>query len=1811
MLKSTHDGQQSANDRASVQKLARFKRKTEDNESLLTKKSKSIAQHKSQSDSVVDINSEDSAKRKKSVDITPTDALPAKKPKLKSHNKLESCQTSGGLKSSAHGDIYQLKLLMLFLHRGIENKYKFKLATEREGVGAFDDVFFEYDQNKRSCLQAKHKLDEEKKITYNDLFPPIKKDKTDGEFAIQKYFISHLEAKLDSKKEAKYLEHLIICTNIDFDFKGENKLKQEKARSKKKGKQARKAEKYILFDKIDTQKDEYKLLKELLIVYSSKKKSGFYKFTTKAAEKKKIISDILTLKPEDMPHKKKEKLNKLKQDLKNAQIDIEAEKSNFLDKLVFAVNQPDEKNLGERIKEEVGSKFKLTDSDLLYGNFQAIMLDWFKEKEGTYHSDRSGKNFFKEAEQKLAKLILIGPTLEYHAKIEKFCIKFKQDIIQELRLHSFLTSKQQTFKLITQHNTLSAIIVYQVLQSISDYQRDDSYIFITLSSLLRLRERVVQAFESEVSSNLLVIECESVEENIQALYEQLSEIIRSNPNKKIILITEQNDLLASRFKTDSTYDKGVDIIFNHLTPESQTNLLEKEVTFQGEKMSLNKLIDGNSKELIDSKTLVNLVNNIIEIGNKLLSLNEIKYYYRDRAFNPRVVKQEIFKAGDLSDLFAISNISENNLSELLNEGEKIRRFEDKDPDKSKPIRFIILDSQQAEKQFRQLIQSPNYKEHPIHWLRKESKLVWQQSQGSLWGLRGYIEYDQSNSSLHYSKNGCSEEEFINEKNNKVVIIAAAPGMGKSTVLTSLSKKIKNDSPSLWVIRINLNDHSDILKKELKEPSFSYNNIDEAVNFLSNKLLKLNTPLEQGLFKYRCKNDGKVVLLFDGFDEISPDYKKIVIKLLQTLRDTKVEKLWVTTRPYMRNLLEDELQVISCTLKPFSEEDQRGFLKKFWQKNLNLNEASEGRLETYTRALLKLFIKSIRDKEKEFTGIPLQMKMLAEAFQKDFAKFYNSNQVKPKLPKKLDLLDLYEKFVEEKYRIYCEEKKEQKLTNVAEQEDNHELYLTFIQKHKKLAFYTLFSEFKELFSKREIDEIKYLMNTVIAEGKEKKGIIDQVIEGKPRFIHRTFTEYFAADFLVSWLEEEVDGDDEKFVTEKYVKFLLTQILTAPNYDIIRSFFNSKFKKIRLTGKTLTLNGKQIARLWAELGSFYKKQGQTALHVASTESNIEIIDFLLNSFKGDSDTFKALVVATDMYQKNALQLAVLENNDEILKKLLEGIKDGFLEFQELYSLDRGSSTILHYAALNAYDKCVRLLVEYNPNSIHTRDSLGCTPLISAAWTEFDDFREESNKIIRFLIESGADPSAEDYAGFVPLFFAAYVRNVEGVKILLNNGANPNPNFRYLNIGVTPPRKSDVGMTPLYGAVLSGKLETVNLLLKKGAKFCYESGKGGFLGEFHLTALHLAVLLPSDVTDRMAIIKSLLEKDISIIDVKFEAKINDIQVFIKKITDEANLDYEADYTWLNRSFKNFLINLISPFAGNLISTFVGNLIPKFASNLISKFFGNIALTAYDIAKILDEKEILEFLEMKGAKKSVPGLLISKIVPKLREHLIREIRMKVWNRQQIVREDKLARQALGNQRKQNSLHAAFGNGDTKTIKQILNSSKGDRSILLHTDRGYTVLHKAADRGLDEIVEQLLESAKSVSDNSETLKYMVKKITPNKENFLHLAVQQNYARNAVYSTVQKILAFFKEDKDSDTLKELILARDKKGRTPLHEAAAQKGNNKVVKELLGSIKKDSDALKELISAKDEHGKTPKDLAAQYGDRDVAKLLEEQATSFDI
>jgi len=141
--------------------------------------------------------------------------------------------------------------------------------------------------------------------------------------------------------------------------------------------------------------------------------------------------------------------------------------------------------------------------------------------------------------------------------------------------------------------------------------------------------------------------------------------------------------------------------------------------------------------------------------------------------------------------------------------------------------------------------------HPksnIHWVEKEKagKLVWQQSQGSLETLRGYIETDSSHT---YSYTADGLVKLLEQtQHHTVMLISDTAGMGKSTVLTHLSKQIKQKFPAKWVVRIDLDDHTDALKA-LKQEKISK---EKTTEFVSEKLLKLKSGLELELFKQCCE-----------------------------------------------------------------------------------------------------------------------------------------------------------------------------------------------------------------------------------------------------------------------------------------------------------------------------------------------------------------------------------------------------------------------------------------------------------------------------------------------------------------------------------------------------------------------------------------------------------------------------------------------------------------------------------------------------------------------------------------------------------------------------------------------------------------------------------------------------------------------------------------------------------------------------------------------------------------------------------------------
>ncbi|WP_265023939.1 ankyrin repeat domain-containing protein [Wolbachia endosymbiont (group A) of Epagoge grotiana] len=1455
----------------------------------------STQQKRTRTDSKED-KSEDSSHKRPRTSLQAAEESRGRKRTQNEENELGAGQVkklktsegyhASGLKSSLHGTVYQLKLLMLFLKRGLDQGYSFDLATEMDAAEKFDDVVFQYTEGGEEVyrfLQAKHKQDHNKKITVNDLLT-----EQDGEFSLQKYFISYRKIKQNPEFKGYKLKDFVICTNIDLEeslrnsfepVEGEDnilrvnsekserlKLKVDKFPNEKdlvsrlrktselnrlakrlakcvlendpldlkdnlfrsyhgvlgekvidvknveqreekdnKGKKIKKSyakfhsnfldgssqelenfrsaflKAYQEMSKEQMNVNEFwqkmkarelqisqtfgkvfeldinpqltnsevfakaianamsvaeqsvvnikrekgkgiikdninKLAGHVLIKKGDKEKDTYYFSSTFFDDNNKLPGNLESFKNElkaELESKvmefdkdkykfhianfktcEEEQLH-LKTFLPDDYIDEKKEIESFFEKLVFAVNQPNEVELDKIIEAKMGEDkdINLIDSEFVASKFQKDMLDWMKEKKGRFLTHEDGQEFFNEAKQKISKLVLIGPTLEYRTKVKAFGIAFSEDPTE---LRSFLTSNdKQIFNLISSHNTiLGSIKVYQTLKDMPQYQKDDSHIFMRLSSLLRIQGRVIQIFSSKTTSSLLVIECKTTERDTEELYNKLSEIIKSNGNKKVILITQENNALAEKFKDNfsrnNKYEKQKDEKNSliDLTNKSQEKLLEeRKVTFQGKEISLGILINDNSKHLIDEEILSRLINNEkVEIGKAPDDLGDVKYYYIDRVFNRQVkVKDECLKARKIPDLFAISNIEQDELYKLVNKEDhkekkeqKVRRFVDNDSDKSKPVRFIVLDNENAEKNFKQL--SHDYSSHNIHLLKKEGdEFIWQQSYGaSLSNLRRYLD-DQNKKNIRVG-----ESEFIklisSDGGNKVVIISAEPGMGKSTVMTNLAKEIKNYTSSRWIIKVNLFD----LVKKLNEVDLKK---DNAIEFLVNALNLKGNMLSESLFLYCLREQGGVILLLDGFDEISPNYKEKAINLLKALKETQMNRILVSTRGYMQYELEDAFSTLSYTLKPFSLEDQKNFLRKFWQRKLCLNSIDEQKFQKYSDKLLELFSQSISDKKKEFTGVPLLIEMLAENHEREFKDFCDSK--KNELPnhlsqEKFDLLTLYEDFIEKKHNRYHLDKLGKRKENPGITEEVKELKEQFMKNHKLFAIQRLFSKdrLELLLTEEERKQVKELVKKIDS-GKEKTGIVNKVIGDKPDFIHLSFAEYFAVELISDKLKST-------YSTQPIWDFLVNTIFTG-DYQNIRRFFDSKLASDPELAKSSSNNGKTIVNL------LLAQDSEGPLFVAVRESLVNIIDFLLKSAKEDLGSL-IKIINTSGEEGLLLCLAIENGHKEAVEILLKYVKakNSNRLIEIIIPTNTQHSSPLFLAVSNENDEIIDILLKNIPSN-----------------------------------------------------------------------------------------------------------------------------------------------------------------------------------------------------------------------------------------------------------------------------------------------------------------------------------------------------------------------------------------------------------------------------------------------------------------------------------------------------------------------------------
>jgi predicted NACHT family NTPase len=143
--------------------------------------------------------------------------------------------------------------------------------------------------------------------------------------------------------------------------------------------------------------------------------------------------------------------------------------------------------------------------------------------------------------------------------------------------------------------------------------------------------------------------------------------------------------------------------------------------------------------------------------------------------------------------------------------------------------------------------------------------------------------DPTKSTVNILKNST---ELINHAEHlKVVIASDGAGVGKTTTISHMAMKFKQDLLCRWVELIDLKKH--IVRFEKIQDRF-----DNFYDFLCATMMNFDGEQDRNLFS-TLYSQGKVVLLLDGYDEIPSKLRDLLNKQFESF-DSKVGNILMIT-----------------------------------------------------------------------------------------------------------------------------------------------------------------------------------------------------------------------------------------------------------------------------------------------------------------------------------------------------------------------------------------------------------------------------------------------------------------------------------------------------------------------------------------------------------------------------------------------------------------------------------------------------------------------------------------------------------------------------------------------------------------------------------------------------------------------------------------------------------------------------------------------------------------------------------------------------
>ncbi|XP_050081315.1 uncharacterized protein LOC126568755 [Anopheles maculipalpis] len=533
----------------------------------------------------------------------------------------------------------------------------------------------------------------------------------------------------------------------------------------------------------------------------------------------------------------------------------------------------------------------------------------------------------------------------------------------------------------------------------------------------------------------------------------------------------------------------------------------------------------------------------------------------------------------------------------------------------------------------------------------------------------------------------------NDGRNKCKVILNEAGFGKSTYLTWLAWRLSAIESTLFVVRLNAIeyscefhqlqksenslDDSELLKilyrfvsLALCEPNVSkrfrtelneenrklaasllyFSNGQAMLNERKTECLSFGQLLELRLFCTKF-NEKKLILLFDAYDEIFPNYTDIVLRCFAGFsKFDGIRNIYFSSRPHE---FQDDFKtaITNCKifqLKPFSHVHQILSLHKYILCEVHAFKNME---KIYQLVVLGVVYTVLINRLDDLVKTPLLLNLAIDAFLPIVKQNINFSEKTISadvfLTDKFQTFDIVKYFVHRKLNILNTKKSgsTDTATSTVLAVRKNKLFNENVEHiHAIMAIYVLF----DISFVNKVIQQSVLLSAIedIEHGEGKAGIIVEVKNNIPIFAHRTFAEYMAA----LWLFKNKD----KLQTEPYFK---SQMFWTRGFDRLRYFFNQMIVRengnseihIAVLNKSLQ-EVKTMIENNSSVVAVKDYGGRIPVLLALQHDNHEIMLFLLSQMISINPI--GLIDEKDnLFHWNALDYAFVIWNKNAIKALLE--------------------------------------------------------------------------------------------------------------------------------------------------------------------------------------------------------------------------------------------------------------------------------------------------------------------------------------------------------------------------------------------------------------------------------------------------------------------------------------------------------------------------------------------------------------------------------